>query len=130
MGSFDRAHVWACFTPDQARLEKLLEETGDGELEPISAFADSQGETFIDHDFFYLEMLDERPLPEVLTILGVDEAGARDLREAWNTKHPPGANALIFGEEADFQSPRDADQDGVIIRYLGLFQHWASQPGG
>lgn len=130
MGSFDRAHVWACFTPDEAQLESLLQESGDGEIEPISAFAATQGETFIDHDFFYFEMIDEGTLSEVLATLGVDEPGVRGIQEAWAAKAPTHANALIFGEEADFESPRDTDRDGISIKYLGLFPHWGAQSPG
>jgi hypothetical protein len=36
-------------------------------------------------------------------------------------------NAMVVGDEEDFNTPRSCMIDGVELRYVGLFPHWSTK---
>lgn len=120
----DFAHVWAATVSGADALDELFDEQYGADGEPISLFAECQGEWFYDHDMVYAELLEDLALETMLETCHIPEENRTAIIKAWQSQANSGANALIVGDVGEFPSPRGWTNGTVTITYNGKFKHW------
>ena len=123
MADLKVAHIWAARVTNEDEIEKIFEEIYGSDNNPISEFAESQGEWFYDHDFLYAERLLEN-IENTLKSITIPVKNIPAISNAWNSKIDSSFNYLIAGDVDDFENPKSVKIGSTEIIYVGKFKHW------
>lgn len=112
--------MWLGTAESNESFEQFLAEdmTTDG---PVSAFAASQGETFIDSDF--LEFFHAEGQPSLSDLLAGASYGESFIPEVIAAAPAIAINCAILGFEEEFSSPRSCKGEGITLTYIGEFDY-------
>ena len=120
IGKFDTKDLYLDFVgEDDSRYE--LEDYDDI---PISKFAKSQGEIWLDHDF--MESGFEEPNKDVK--IQFDKYSyaynwGKELEKRCLKLTEPDNNTLIFINEHQIKNPSSVKGDGFILEYIGIIEY-------
>ena len=123
MADLKIAQIWAANFKNEDEVEKIFEETYGEDNEPISLFAESQGEWFYDHDFLYVERLTGN-IGNTLKSIPIPNENITAIANAWNSKVDSKYTYLIAGDDEDFNNPKSTEIGETEIIYVGKFKHW------
>jgi hypothetical protein len=122
------AHFWAGRFESQALLEEFFEESySDEEDIPVSMFAESQGETWIDHDLIECGY-EENDLPVEEKFAGYSYAAKwmPEFKRRITELGLPGVNTIVMcsiDESAPpIAEPQPFNGDGYLAAYLGVLE--------
>ncbi|MTW10142.1 hypothetical protein GM658_05960 [Pseudoduganella eburnea] len=119
------SHFYLVRVTENSEFSKFLaEHYSEDDDEPISEFYGSQGEKFCDHDFMETGL--RKPNTSLQEFLAphsyADEWSEALIQEA-HTRGLEDANALIFIDKREIDSPRSVKRKGVELFYVGTFEY-------
>ena len=119
----DISHIWLGQFSTNAPNDFFKERYDREDDEPLSPFAESQGETWYDHDFMEISYLLD-PLPISRLVAG--HSYAEQYLEAVLSKASSigleGANVFIMASKRLFKSARSVEGVGFRLWYLGEYE--------
>ncbi|WP_206748026.1 immunity 22 family protein, partial [Enterovibrio norvegicus] len=127
MADLDHAHIWAAFFPSEEVQEEIFREQHGDDEAAMNSFAASQGESFYDHDFFYIEEVKSEGIDHALKECGVPEINIPNITIAWGANAEDQHTSIVVGDSGDFDSPVSCVISGAEFKYLGCFQHWSKK---
>ena len=113
--------LWLGTATDRDAFDAYFAESYEDELAPISPFAESQGETFYDHDFLETQFDGAcTTIDDALQTISFSGSFADAARE----RIPDGEFNLIVAFFGDaFTNPRSGRAEDVELTYLGRFPY-------
>ena len=113
----ERCHFWLARFSDEDSVETYFAEPDEYiDDEPISQFAQGQNKTFYDHDFVFTEFDAEGQLDKLCELIGLPA----ETREQLLKPTEEIFNAIIAGDEEEFEDPQDVEGDPRLV-YIGCF---------
>jgi len=117
----DSVDIWLGQATDKKAFTAFFKETYSDDDRPISAFAESQGERFYDHDFVEAQYNKKlKTLDDALMTISFSRSFADSLRAQVKDFD---YNVTVAAFSDDFSAPRSAEGNGLSLTYIGRFEY-------
>ena len=120
MKSTETCHFWAGKFASLESFTSLFVETySDDDDEPISSFAETQRDTFYDHDFIeYGYSDDAESLPELVENYSYSDQWLNDFAALVESEGLTDINAFVFITDSEISNPQSFENENGYLRYL------------
>ena len=121
----ETCHFWAGTYASIEDFTGLFVETySDDDDTPISPFAETQRETFYDHDFLeYGYSDDSKSLEELVQDYSYSDEWLQDFKLLVESLMLTHVNAFVFITDAEIGDPQDIESTKGNLRYLGTISY-------
>lgn len=117
----DRVNLWFGRATGKKAFNAFFKETYSDDDRPISPFAESQGETFYDHDFLETHFNAKlRTTNEALMAISFSSSFADSVRDLVSSFD---YNFSVAAFSDDFSAPRSVEAEGLSLTYIGTFEY-------
>jgi hypothetical protein len=117
------SYIWIGQFTDEAP-EDFFEEKYGRDDEPLSQFANSQGQSWYDHDFVEISYLDSlEPIASLIDGHSYFDQYQTALLHVTQAKKIVEANVFVLASKDQFSSPRTASGIGYDLWFMGSFSY-------
>ncbi|AXT59258.1 hypothetical protein D1816_02470 [Aquimarina sp. AD10] len=126
----EKSHFWiGKFESEKLYYDFVGEDDSRYELEdyddvPVSKFAESQGEIWIDHDF--MESGFEKPIKDIKNQFkkySYSYNWGTEFENRYSKLNESEYNTLIFINADQIKNPRSIKDTGIVLKYLGVIEY-------
>lgn len=114
--------IWVGFIQEERQGQYFEENYNDDDDSPISAFANDQGEVWIDHDFMEVGFKSKpKDVKNLVQGHSWSDKYAKALAERVAAKNINGFNTFVLLDVEQVKSPCSVHKEGIELHYLGQF---------
>ena len=125
MSRTEISHFYLGRVTDHLKYGAFLEEHyGTDDDTPLSAFCESQGELFVDHDFMEVGARENEPtLKEFFYPYSYSEHWSETLCNIAKEHDLTDANVLLFISKSEIENPVSVSAEGFELHYVGELEY-------